>query len=160
MKTKLILFLLLVPLLGFADLDMQKVNYALVSLKSGKSLTFYSDDTEFVDKLKAQKQSIAFTTKKNADVIIFPKGNEKNKMTIVGSYQQLKDDKESIGAIYMKKGRTQVVFVKERLKAHGIKIQKNKKVSVITECHFSPECFLTLKQEIIFLIYLMINNKV
>lgn len=145
MKTRFILFILLVPLLGFAELDMQKVNHALVSLQSGKSLTFYNDDAESVGKLKAQKRSIAFTSKGNADVIIFPKGNEKNKMTIVESYQQLKDDKESIGAIYMKKGRTQVVFVKERLKAHGIKIQKNKKVSVITECHFSPGCFLTSK---------------
>ena len=139
MKTKYLYMLLLTPLFLFADLDIEKVNEALVSIKSDKKLSYFSNDKKFLTKLKIPKT----TSIKNADIILFPKEKNSKKIVIVNSYSELKKNKKSIGAIYIKKGRTQIMFVDERLKKNGLKIV-NKKYE-INECHLNPICFLNLK---------------
>jgi hypothetical protein len=138
MKSKYIYILLLTPLLLFADLNIEKVNEALTSISSSKKLSYFSNNKNLLTKLKVKKTSSI----KKADILLFPKGKNYKKIVIVNSYKKLKKDKNSIGAIYVKKGRTQIMFVQERLKKNGLNIS-NKKYQ-ISECHLSPICFLKL----------------
>ena len=140
MKTKSFYMLLLTPILLFANLDIEKVNEALSSIKSDKKLSYFSNDKKFITKLKIKKTASI----KNADIILFPKDENSKKIVIVDSYSKLKKNKKSIGAIYVKKGRTQIMFIDERLKKNGLKIDNEK--YQITECHLNPICFLNLKK--------------
>jgi len=143
MKKRLISLLFLVPMLSFAELNIDKVNTALVGIKSSKNLKFHNADKRLLPTAKKYSK-VTFTTAENADIILFPKGMKSSKALIVNSYQRLKDDKNSIGAIYTKKGRTQIVFVKERLETKGLRVTDNLDKYLITECHFNLQCFLQL----------------
>jgi hypothetical protein len=61
---------------------------------------------------------------------------------VVDSYKDLKEHKNSIGAIYVKKGRTQIVFVKERLKKSGFDLMEVSKKYLIPECQLQSICLL------------------
>lgn len=144
MKKQIISLLLLVPVLGLAELNLNKVNTALMGIKSSKEIKFYNADKHLLPTVE-QDSKVTFTTLNNADVILFPKTSKSSKALIVNSYQTLKESKDSIGAIYTKKGRTQIVFVKERLLAKGLDLTQALHKYLITECHFNPQCFLQLK---------------
>lgn len=58
------------------------------------------------------------------------------------SYKALKRYKNSIGAIYIKKGRTQIVFVKERLEKKGFEIESRANKYLIKECTLQAICLL------------------
>jgi len=138
MKTKYLYLLLLTPLLVFAELNIEKVNDALTSIKSSKKLSYFSNDKSLLTKLKIKKT----TSIKKADILLFPPKKSSKKIVIEDSYSKLKKNKNSIGAIYVKKGRTQIMFVEERLKKNGLSIT-NKRYR-ISECHLNPICFLKL----------------
>ncbi|NEW59932.1 hypothetical protein GSY74_01435 [Sulfurovum sp. bin170] len=138
MKTKYLYMLLLAPLLSFAELNIEKVNEALSSIESNKKLSYFSNNKNLLTKLKIKKTASI----KKADILLFPKSKSSKKIIIVDSYSKLKENKKSIGAIYVKKGRTQIMFVDERLKKNGLRIS-NKKYR-ISECHLNPICFLKL----------------
>jgi len=139
MKKQKIYLLLLLPLLSFADLNIERVNSVLSAIKSNnKSLSYYTTDKSFLTKLKVPKSSSI----KNADILLFPKNKNSKKIIIVDSYSNLKKNKKSIGAIYMKKGRTQIMFVDERLKAKGLKLSSKYKKYIIKECYLKELCFL------------------
>jgi len=139
---KIINVLLLVPLLAFAGLDIPKVNSALSSIKLSKipstTLKFYNNN-----KSLDLKEKLQFTSQNSADIVLFPKRKKVNKVSVVDSYKALKKDKNSIGAIYVKKGRTQIVFVKERLKKNGFDILKISEKYLIPECQLQSICLLT-----------------
>jgi len=138
MKRKYLYILLLTPLLTFAELNIEKVNDALISIKSDKKLSYFGNDKSLMNKLKIKKTS----SLKKADILLFPKDKSSKKIVIEDSYKKLKNNKESIGAIYVKKGRTQIIFVEERLKKNGLRISNER--YRISECHLSPICFLEL----------------
>jgi hypothetical protein len=140
MKRKYLYMLLLTPLLSFADLDIEKINAVLSSIESDKSLSYFSDNKRILGKLNIKKTD----SSKKADVLLFPKGKNSKKIVIVDSYSKLKKDKKSIGAIYVKKGRTQIIFVNERLEEKGLSLPKQYKKYCITECYLSPLCLLKL----------------
>jgi hypothetical protein len=138
---KIINILIIAPLLLSAGLDIPKVNSALSSLKSSTApslrLKFYNNNKELNLKKKLQ-----FTSRKSADIVLFPKRKRINKVMVVDSYKALKKHKNSIGAIYVKKGRTQIVFVEERLKQNGIDLMKISKKYLIPECQLQSICLL------------------
>jgi len=139
---KIITILLILPIWVFAGLDFLKVHSALSSIKSSKipssTLKFYSSD-----KSLDLKTELAFTSQKSADIVLFPKREKVNKVSVVNSYTALKKDTNSIGAIYVKKGRTQIVFVKERLQKNGFDLMKVSKKYLIPECQLKSICLLT-----------------
>ncbi len=139
MKKQKIYLLLLIPLLSFADLNIEQINSVLsaITLKH-KSPSYYTTNKSFLTKLKISKSKSI----KNADILIFPKNNNSKKIIIVNSYNNLKKNEKSIGAIYMKKGRTQIMFVDERLKAKGLKLSNKYKKYIIKECYLKELCFL------------------
>ena len=120
-----------------ASLNISKVNDTLLHLKSSSPITFFNSNK----KIKVTKK-LRFSTLNNANIILFPKKINKKKMLIVGSYKELQDNKNSIGAIYLKKGRTQIIFVKERLKNNGLDLPKAYKKHLINECKLNLLCFL------------------
>ncbi|CAA6815441.1 MAG: Unknown protein [uncultured Sulfurovum sp.] len=134
---KILLILLFLPIFVFAELDLAKVNKALLGIKSNKTLSFYTTNNRI--KLKG---NLNFTSFKEADILLFSKKPDKKKLTIVDSYKSLKTHKNSIGAIYIRKGRTQIVFVQERLEMNGLKLASNFKKHLIHDWQLSAEALL------------------
>jgi len=134
---KIIHILLLLPILAFAGLDISKISGALSSIKSSKSskiLKFYNNSGLNL------KTKLNLTSQKNADIILFPKKKNTNKALVVSSYQALKENPNSIGAIYIKKGRTQIIFIKERLEHKGFDIMQVSKKYMVPECQLRALC--------------------
>jgi len=134
---KFITILFVAPILVSAKLDTIKISRVLSSLEYKTPLTFY----------KAKKidinNGLHFTSLDKADIVLFPKkSNNLKKIIISDSYGDLRKNKKSIGAIYLRKGRTQIVFVQERLKNKGLVLPKKFKKYIITECELNPICLL------------------
>jgi hypothetical protein len=106
---KFIVTLLIIPVVSLAGLNVPKVTKTLSGLKAKKALTYFIASDKIV-----LSGDLKFTSKSKADILLFSDNTDKNKMHIVDSYKALKKNENSIGAIYLKKGRTQIVFVKER----------------------------------------------
>jgi predicted GTPase len=139
MRKKDIYLLLFIPLLAFSDLNIERVNSILSAIKSNnKSISYFTADKSFFTKLNVPKSK----SMKNADVLLFPKDKNSKKVVIVDSYSTLKKNENSIGAIYIKKGRTQIMFVEERLKAKGLELSSEYKKYIIKECYLKELCFL------------------
>lgn len=138
---KIMYVLLIFPVLAMASLDMVKVNNALLGLKSATTLKYYisNKSINITKKLK-------FTSLEDADIIIFSQEKNNKKMLIVDSYKELRTTKNSIGAIYMEKARTQIVFIKERLENNGLVLPKRFQEYIITECQLNPVCLLKLQE--------------
>jgi len=137
MRPKSLLLILLIPIIGFSSYNIGKINEILSAIKKeGKILSYFSSDTDFISKLSIKKSQ----DPNSADIIIFPKGNISNKSVIVHSFNGLKTNKNSIGAIYLKKGRTQIIFVEERLKKKGLFLSTKYQRYIIKECYLTELC--------------------
>ena len=138
---KIINILIVLPLFAFAGLNIPKVNFALSSIKLSKvsstPLTFYNNNRS----LNLNKE-LKFTSQSSADIVLFPTVKKINKALVVDSYKALKKYKNSIGAIYLKKGRTQIVFVKERLENNGFDLRKIANKYLIHECRLESICLV------------------
>ena len=138
MKTNIYL-LLSVQLLLFSDLNIEKINAVLSSIKlNNNPVIYYSKSKSFFSKLNVKKSNSI----DGANIIIFPKKNGIDKMTIVDSYAKLRQNSNSIGAIYIKKSRTQIIFVDERIKTKGLKLSNKYNKYIIKECYLNGFCFL------------------
>ena len=134
---KLITILFVAPILLSAQLDTSKISRVLSSLQYKTPLTFYKDKNIDID------NGLHFTSLDKADIVLFPKkSNKVEKIVISDSYGDLRNNKKSIGAIYLRKGRTQIVFIEERLKNNGLILPKKFKKYIITECELNPICLL------------------
>ena len=139
---KFINILIIFPLFVFAGLDIPKVNSALSSIKSSKisslPLKFYNNNRNI-----NLNEELKLTSQNSADIVLFPKRKKINKAFVVDSYKALKKYKKSIGAIYIKKGRTQIVFVEERLEENGFDLTKMAQKYLIQECKLQSICLVT-----------------
>ena len=132
---KLILY---IPLILFADFNIEKINDILSSIKvNNNPVVYYSQNENFFSKLKVQKANSI----NEANIIIFPKKSI-DKISIVDSYDKLKSNNNSIGAIYIKKGRTQIIFVDERIKTKGFTLSNRYNQYIIKECYLNKFCSL------------------
>ena len=134
MKKTAIIFLFL-PILTFAGLNMDEVNRVLLSIHASKELKYYSSKIN-----KSIDKKIKFTSLENADIVLFPKKNSDNNIMIVDSYEALKNNKNSIGAIYLKKERTQIIFIKERLENKGLSLEENFNHYIVSGCRLNSSC--------------------
>lgn len=132
MKKIAIVFL---PIVTFAGLNMDVVNSVLLSMHSSKDLHYYNSkiDANFDKRIK-------LTSLENADIVLFPKNNFEYNITIVDNYKALKNNKNAIGAIYLKKERTQMLFIKERLEKNGISLEKKFNNYIVSECSINATC--------------------
>lgn len=134
---KILLTLLFLPIFVFAGLDIAKVNKTLSGIKSKKTLNFYTSNNKI--KLNGNAKLTSFS---NADIVLFSKKTNANQLAIVNSYKELKGNDKHIGAIYLRKGRTQIVFVKERLEMHGLRLSANLKKHLISNWQLDSAALL------------------
>jgi hypothetical protein len=137
---KLFYALMIIPVFLLAGLNVEKVSKTLSQLKSVKSVKtvkFYNANKKFNLRLKN------LTSSNKANIVIFPTNKNTNKLQIVDSYKALRLNPKSIGAIYLKKGRTQIVFIEERLKNNGLILSPSYKKHLLSECQINPLCLLT-----------------
>jgi len=140
MKKSNIYVVLIIPLLAFSDLNIEKMNGVLSSIKTdNRPLTYYTSDIQLMNKLNISKTN----SPKKADILLFPKNKKVKKTIIVDNFNDLKNNKKSIGAIYIKKGRTQIIFVDERLKAKRLRLSSKYSKYVVNESYLCPLCLLT-----------------
>ena len=138
---KIIYLLFLAPLVLTAGLDISKINKTLSSMTSSKEqLKFFNANS----KIKMKKE-LNFTSVENATIVLFPKQKTIiNQVSIVDSYSALRDSKKYIGAIYLRKERTQIVFIKERLESNNLTLPAKYNKYIITECQLNPVCLVKL----------------
>ncbi len=129
----ILLILLILPMFLFAELNVAKVNKTLLGIKAQRPVSFYNANSNFNLQVGVKVTSI-----QKADIILFPKEIPSNKAIIVNSYKALKLHKNSIGAIYLRKGRTQIVFVKERLNIYGLRLSKGFDKHLIQQWQLNP----------------------
>ena len=131
MLRSILIFLLLVVSLAFGyEEEIHKVEAKILSemahilaKKSKKVKVATSPDLKYI--IKYSKILYQVNNCKKAQILIT--GDEKllkrcNKPAIVTRYYLLKKYKNAIGAIYWKKGRPNVVFVKDRLEMFKIRL--------------------------------------
>jgi len=133
-KKRAIIFLFL-PILTFAGLNMDEINHVLLNIHTLKELKYYSAEIN-----KGIDKKLKLTSLDEADIVLFPKKSVDNKMIIVGSYQELIGNNNSIGAIYLKKERTQIIFIKERLKNKGISLPEKFNKYIMPLCNLNSSC--------------------
>jgi len=134
---KIIITLFFIPILTLAKLDTTKINNVLLNIHSSYELKFHNNKmSEILD------QDLIFTTLEDADIVLFPEEIDNKKMMIADSYKKLKSNKKYIGAIYIKKGRTQIIFIKERLENNGLTLSKSFNKYLLSECQLNPICLL------------------
>ncbi len=137
---KLLCISLFLPLLLVAGLNVNKVSNTLVHLESVRAnevLKFFNAN----EKIKLNN-GLKFTSLEKANIVLFPKKNT-NKISIVDSYKKLQENKKSIGAIYLKKGRTEIIFINERLKDNGLRLPNSYNKHLLSECQINPVCLLS-----------------
>jgi len=137
MIKKLSIFMFIIPIILMAELNVKQVNSALLSIQSDKPLRFFSKQEEPLG-----IKQLPLTSFENANIILFPEELNLERMNIVSSYKELQLNKNSIGAIYLKKGRTQIIFVEERLKNNGLSLPKSFKKNILNECQLNPQCMI------------------
>ncbi len=135
---KLFFILLIIPIFSVAGLNIPKVAKTLSNIQSAKTLNFFNANKNIDLKNKLKLSSF-----QDANIILFPKKNVSKKMTIVDSYKALQLNKNSIGAIYLKKGRTQIIFIDERLKKNGLSLSNSFNKNLLSECQINPICLLS-----------------
>ena len=131
---------ILLPIIAFAELNMNEVNSVLLNIHASKELKYYSPNIS-----NAINKKIKFTSLEDADILLFPKKtvNKKtlnSKILIVNSYKALKKNKNSIGAIYLKKGRTQIIFIRDRLIDKKLTLPKKFNKYIVPNCHINQKC--------------------
>ncbi len=131
---------ILLPIIAFAELNMNEVNSVLLNIHASKELKYYSPKIS-----NAINKKIKFTSLEDADILLFPKKtvNKKilnSKILIVNSYKSLKKNKNSIGAIYLKKGRTQIIFIRDRLRDKKLTIPEKFNKYIVSNCHINQKC--------------------
>lgn len=129
---KIVIILLILVNFSYADFNQNKINEVLSGLASNNPLKFYSENSN----IKLSK-SIKSPSKRDAQILITDASNL-NKAIIVSSYKALKTNEKSIGAIYSRKGRTQIVFIKERLDKYGIVLVKKLRKHLVTLEQLNP----------------------
>jgi len=134
---KLLTVLLVLPLILFAGIDVQKVRDTLLNINANKPIKFYNANENI------NLSNMRLTSLKEANIVLFSSKKYTSKMTIVDSYKKLKLNKNSIGAIYLKKGRTQIVFIKERLERNGLKLNVELKKHLLHEWQLNPQLLLS-----------------
>lgn len=130
---KLITILTIVPLMAFANLNVEKVTNTLSHIKGNKTLSFFNANKDI-----PLNGKLNITSLSAADIVLFSSKKYKSKMTIVNAYKKLKVNKNSIGAIYLKKGRTQIVFIKERLDSKGLYLSSKFNKYILHEWQLNP----------------------
>ena len=130
---KILTILSILPILSFAGINIEKITHTLSHIKGKKTLYFYN-----ANKNIRLNNTIKLTSLNRANIVLFSNKIYESKVSIVNSYKELKSNPNSIGAIYLNKGRTQIVFIQERLASNGLVLNPKFKKHIIHEWQLTP----------------------
>jgi len=117
-----------------ADIEsMSKIYYHIFyDITKKEKIKIFTDDTECKTAFTTSKHLILVDDASNADIILISKQENMKKIPgksfdkkiifFTTSYKLLKLYPQFIGAFYWKRGRSQLLFVKERLHKYHIKL--------------------------------------
>lgn len=102
-------------------------HHVLHTLTHKDTIKLYTQDKEYIN-VFADYAHISIVKKTdNADVVLITEESDLSNLPaspkqilFATSYQLLKKNNDIIGALYWRKGRSQLVFIKDRLEKHGI----------------------------------------
>ena len=130
---KILIFLLMFYGHSFAlesESTIRLYEHIFAALSRSHPIAVYVEDPEYREVFLNAKSIVLAKDVGSADVVLVTKRamlekvlhlkRKKGAVLFATSYRMLEDSKEVIGASYWKKGRVQLLFVAERLKAHGI----------------------------------------
>lgn len=112
-----------------------------LALTSKHMVSVYTEDSEIRNVFVLSKRITLTNKLENADIILIT--NEEvlekvlhrgigNKAILFGTqYRLLKSSQKIVGAFYWKKGRSQILFIKERLNAHHIHLPPKYKEYIV-----------------------------
>ncbi len=144
MRKVVFCWLMLLPILGFSDLDYNKVTKVLLSIEQNKPLKYFNENVSLVKKFQKNVKGLQFSSFAEADILFMSKIKKGSKLVITDSYEKLqKSDKSVIGAVYIKKERTHIFLVRERLKKSGLRVSSKMKKYLISECSLNLLCLLS-----------------
>jgi len=118
------------------------------ALTSNPSVSVYTNDKEYREVFAFSKRIVLAKQPRNADIIlitnrmmlnrVLTRGKMKdslseNTILFVTDYRYLEKSEDIVGAFYSRKGRTQLLFIKERLKAKNIVLPKEYQHYMIDE---------------------------
>lgn len=118
------------------------------ALSSKTPITVYTNDKEYRDVFLHSKKIVLSNTFEASDIalvteertlknIFYTKNSkrdfDKKPIIFVTNYQFLKISEEIVGAFYWRKGRSQLLFIKNRLKQHNITLPKEYQNFMIDE---------------------------
>ena len=134
---KILIILSILPIIVFAKLNIERIKNTLLNITGNKEISFYN-----ANKKIPLSDTLNITTLDSADIVLFSSKKHKSKITIVNSYRELKRDKNSIGAIYLKKGRTQIIFIKERLDRNRLILNPKFNKYILSEWQLDPKSLI------------------
>ena len=122
--------------------------HIFVALTSASPIKVYVEDKEYRDVFRYANKIVIVKKMQDSDVILLTNKTmlekvlsqrntnltkAKRPLLFATDYHLLKASKEVIGAFYWKKGRSQLLFVKMRLDAHGITLSKEYQRYIVDE---------------------------
>jgi hypothetical protein len=120
--------------------------FSALSLKT--SINVYTKDKEYRDVFKHSKRIVLSDTPEESDIVLITEERTLNDILItmnknldpgkkpiifVTNYHFIKMSDDIVGAFYWRKGRSQLLFIKKRLKQHDITLPKEYQSFMIDE---------------------------
>ena len=150
MKKILILLILLYGhLYGLERKSTLKIYHGVFTALSQKtSINVYTEDKEYRDVFKYSKRIFLSDKLEEADIVLITgeralnnilstinvnTSSGKKPIIFVTNYHFLKISDDIVGAFYWRKGRSQLLFIKNRLKQHNITLPKEYQNFMIDE---------------------------
>jgi hypothetical protein len=109
-----------------------KIYYEIFrSITHKSSFSVYTENKVYMNIFSTSKRIHLVNSPKLADIILLTKHSSmkaisnidyKNKILFATKYTLLKSHSHIVGAFYWRRGRAQLLFIKNRLKAHGISL--------------------------------------
>jgi hypothetical protein len=113
------------------DSTLKIYHEIFTSLSNKKHFSIYTENKVYMNIFSTSKRIHLVSSPKLADIILLTKHSSiksissidcKNKILFATKYTLLKSHSHIIGAFYWRRGRAQLLFIKNRLKAHGISL--------------------------------------
>ena len=124
---KIIILLLLIVNFGLSqDINSKLYEKILKGIfPSAEEISIYVTDEEEKFNFKSNIKIVRVIENSNLILLNSENYNKKfkNKILFVSSYKNLIKYENAIGALYWKKGRPQIIFLKDRLKKYGLEIE-------------------------------------
>jgi sugar-specific transcriptional regulator TrmB len=128
MRIIFVLAILIIDLFANSSEIETKIYEKIISnFDKNSEIKVYSNDKNILNEIKKYSKKLVVSNKKDSKVYILSTniGNiPDDKLVIVTNYELLKEIKNSLAAFYWKKGRPNILFIKDRIKKRNLFLNK------------------------------------